>query len=164
MKGDNTGITLHEGLDPAPDFRLQSFFPYLARIFYTQVSGSVSQLYENAYGMKRYEWRTMAILGQNSALTASEIVAASSMDKVSVSRAMTALRNRGWVTERTNRNDGRSRVLKLSRTGRQVYEALVPQMVDLESRLLADLSADEITTLKALLARVASTAGTLKTG
>lgn len=137
------------------EFSLQAFFPYLARVFYTHVSGAVSQLYGEQFGMKRSEWRTMAILGQNPAMTASEIVAASSMDKVSVSRAITSLRKRGWLVESANRNDARSRLLKLSRSGRDVYTTLVPQMFELEQRLLADLSDEEVATLKSLMARVA---------
>ena len=147
-----------------PDFILQAFFPYLARVFYTHVSGAVSGLYEEPFGMKRYEWRTMAILGQNPAMTASDIVAASSMDKVSVSRAITALRGRGWIAERANKADARSRLLRLSRSGREVYETLVPQMIALEEKLLADLSDAEIGTLKALMARVAASAAALRDG
>lgn len=139
----------------------QRFFPYLARVFYTQVSGAVSRIYENDYGMKRYEWRTMAILGQYHALTASEIVGVSSMDKVSVSRAITALRKRGWIVERTNKNDARSRVLKLSAAGREVFQTLVPQMTALEQNLLADLTTDEVAALKSLMARVATRASDL---
>ncbi len=149
---------------PNPDFLLQQFFPYLARVFYTRISNAVSLIYEERFGMKRYEWRTMAILGQCPALTASEIVAASSMDKVSVSRAIASLRRRGWIIERTNKNDARSRVLKLSRAGRDVYETLVPEMVGLECKLLADLSGAEVATLKSLMARVAGTAESLDTG
>lgn len=140
------------------EFTLQAFFPYLARAFYTQVSGAVSRLYGEQFGMRRYEWRTMAILGQNSAMTASEIVATSSMDKVTVSRAITSLRKRGWLVELANRSDARSRLLKLSRSGRKVYKTLVPQMFELEQKLLSDLSEGDVATLKSLMARVASSA------
>lgn len=159
--GDRVSVTQDDVRDErthAPAFLLQNFFPYLARVFYAKVSGSVSRLYEEQYGMKRYEWRTMAILGQSTPLTASEIVAASSMDKVSVSRAITSLRKRGWIVEKANKSDARSRLLKLSRSGEEVYETLVPQMFELERKLLSDLSDEEVATLKKLMARVATAA------
>lgn len=164
MSDDCGGALAAEAQARPADFLLQKFFPYLARAFYSRVSGSVSQLYEDQYGMKRYEWRTMAILGQSRPMTASEIVAASSMDKVSVSRAITALRKRGWIVEAVNKSDARSRLLKLSVAGRKVFDTLVPQMIALERKLLADLSEDEIETLKALMSRVANAAGDVRRG
>lgn len=136
------------------EFKLELFFPYLTRVFYSHVTRTVSRIYGEQYAMKPHEWRTMAILGVRESLTPAQIMERSSMDKVSVSRAITGLRKRGWILERTNKNDGRSRVLRLSSTGRKVYDNLVPQMIRLEKRLLEDLSPEEVNVLTGLMKRV----------
>ncbi len=144
--------------DIQEEFKLDQFFPYLARVFYSQITKAVSQIYEDQYGMKRYEWRAMVILAPQESLTSAEIMERSSMDKVSVSRAVSALRKRGWILEQTNKKDGRSRLLKLSSDGRNVFQQLLPQMVALEQKILDDLSSDEIALLISLMKRVENSA------
>lgn len=144
--------------DIQEEFKLDQFFPYLARVFYSQITKAVSQIYEDQYGMKRYEWRAMVILAPQESFTSAEIMERSSMDKVSVSRAVSALRKRGWILEQTNKKDGRSRLLKLSSDGRNVFQQLLPQMVALEQKILDDLSSDEIALLISLMKRVENSA------
>lgn len=138
----------------AAEFTLSNFFPYQTRIFYRSVCTAVSNVYEERYGMKPYEWRTLAILGPTKEYTALEIVELSSMDKVSVSRAIAALNRRGWLVMRTNRKDARSRVLKLSKTGRDAHADLVPRMLELEKSLLSVLTPDEERELRRLMRKM----------
>lgn len=142
-----------------PELDLQAFFPYQARIFYKSVTDAVSKTYETAYNMKPYEWRTMVILGHDLSLTPAEIVERSSMDKVSISRAVSALTKRGWLDERSHCSDGRSKVLSLSRAGTKVYDDLVPKMLAVEEVLLSPLSGKERKELRRLMAKVRLGAG-----
>lgn len=136
------------------DFVLAEFFPYQTRVFYKHVSSAMSRIYETRYGMKPYEWRTIAILGRDRSMTAAEVVARSSIDKVSVSRAVSALRKRGWIIETTNRKDGRSKLLRLSVAGVAAYDSLVPEMKAMERRLLAALNPTEVVQLRQLMEKV----------
>jgi DNA-binding MarR family transcriptional regulator len=140
--------------DAASNFTLSEFFPYQTRVFYRHISSAVSAIYENRYGMKPYEWRTLAILGPSNEFTALEIVALSSMDKVSVSRAISAMNERGWLVMRTNKLDARSRVLKLSKAGRSAYADLVPRMLELEHQMLSVLTPDEEQELRRLMKKL----------
>lgn len=138
---------------------IEDFFPYQTRMFYRQVNSAVTRIYETRYNLKPYEWRTMAILGGEGEFTANEIVARSSMDKVSVSRAITALKQRKWILSKANRKDGRSRLLRLSSAGRTAYEDLVPLMLEVEDRLLSVYSGSEVEELRRLMAKLASQDG-----
>ena len=89
--------THHDVTASSSAFELQSFFPYLVRIYYRAVSASVSDVYTSLYGLSVHEWRTMAVLGPHNALSASEIVEQSSIGKVDVSRAIAKLRDRGLL-------------------------------------------------------------------
>ena len=144
-------------------FKLSGYFPYKARLFYTHVVGQISQVYETAYGMRAFEWRTMAILAENQPLTAAEVVEKSSMVKVTVSRAIARLRKRGWMIERTNRNDGRSKILRLSSAGWRVYEDLTPKMLDAERAVLSPLTPSETEELVRLMEKL-RTGGNGSTG
>ena len=138
-----------------PDFNLQTFFPYLVRVFYTDVTRSLSQIYQRDYDMAPAEWRTMAILGSaGQGLQATEIVARSSMDKVVVSRAVKKMEDRGFLIRETNASDGRSSLLSLSASGQQVYLDLLPKILKAEARMLDGLSDGEIDAFVATMNRI----------
>ena len=135
-------------------FDLPNFFPYQVRLFARFVSTSVEQVYQSEYDMKPYEWRALAILGMSNVLTPADLVARSSMDKVTVSRAISSLISRGWITSQTNDKDGRSRLLRTSPAGQKVFAHLVPKMKETELRLLSSLDADEARELVRLMEKV----------
>ena len=135
-------------------FELTAFFPYLVRIFYRSVITSVSRVYSTRYGLSVSEWRTMAVLGAQGALSAGEIVERSSMDKVNVSRAIKALRERDFLRRDIDGDDRRRAVVRLTERGREVFHDLVPLVTEVEDGLLAGLTRDERATLFGLMEKV----------
>ena len=137
------------------DFVLEKFFPYRVRVFYTDVTNALSEVYQRDYGMMPAEWRTMAILGAASGgLQATEIVARSSMDKVVVSRAVRRMEERGFLMREANSADGRSFLLQLSDEGRAVYEDLAPKLLAVERKMLQGLGEEEISDFLAVAQRI----------
>lgn len=136
------------------DFQLGSFFPYKVRVFGTAVSSAVSSVYRERYGLSVSEWRTMAILGRNQALSASEIVERSSMDKVNVSRAVQALRKKEFLRRDIDGEDRRKSVLRLTDKGLAIFNDVIPLVQDVETALTDNLSADELAVLLSLMEKV----------
>jgi len=143
------------------DFDLQSFFPYRVRIFYRSVSSSVASVYATLFGLSVSEWRTMAVLGTDRALSASEIVARSSMDKVNVSRAIQGLRKAGLLKRDIDGDDRRRAVLRLTDQGLATFHTLVPLVREIEANLLRGLSEGERETLFRLMDKVRENAASL---
>ena len=143
---------------PRDDFDLQQFFPYLTRVFYKSVSSSITDLYSTSYDMTPPEWRTMAILGREGRLTAAEVVNRSSMDKVTVSRAVKKMSALGMLDKTSNQADGRSTVLYLSAKGRKVYLELVPKMLAVEQQLLKGVSSQDYQLLVQLFEQIRTNA------
>ena len=104
----------------------------------------------------------MAVLGSHQALSAGEIVARSSMDKVAVSRAIKRLRQAGLLKRDIDGDDRRRAVLRLTDRGAEVFGHLVPLVLELEERLLQGLSAEERATLLSLMERVRANAAALE--
>ncbi len=142
-------------------FQLQGFFPYLTRVFYKDVSTALTRIYADQYGMAPSEWRTMAILGLDESYTAVEIVELSSMDKVTVSRAVKKMLEAGMLDRCINKNDARSSVLSLSGKGRKIYLDLVPQLLAFEKQLLKGISRKEHDLLLSLMKKVQKNASDL---
>lgn len=139
-------------------FDLRAYFPFRVRIFYRAVSSSVERIYAPLFGLSVSEWRTMAILGPYRALSSSEIVEESSMDKVNVSRAISRLRDKSFLKRDIDGDDRRRSVLRLTEQGRAVYDTLVPKVLDVEAGLLEGLTEDERDTLVRLMDKVGANA------
>ncbi|MDJ0947964.1 MAG: MarR family winged helix-turn-helix transcriptional regulator [Alphaproteobacteria bacterium] len=146
----------------AGDFDLESFFPYLVRVYYRSVSESVTSIYATLFGLSVSEWRAMAVLGTDQAMSASELVARSSMDKVNVSRAVQGLRKGGLLKRDIDGDDRRRSVLRLTEKGRETLRTLVPLVRKLEEELLEGLSSDERDTLIRLMEKVRKNADALR--
>jgi DNA-binding MarR family transcriptional regulator len=96
----------------------------------------------------------MAVLGDAGAQTQRSLVGATRMDKVAVNRACKVLEDRGLVARSPNADDGRSHHIELTAAGQAVHGEIMPLALEMERRLFASLSANELKDFKALLARI----------
>lgn len=119
----------------APRLILEDFLPYRLNQAAEKVSRRFAAVYRSEYGLTRPEWRALATLGQMGVATATAIGRHSAMHKTKVSRAVSALEKRGWLTRRVDRADRRSEKLELTRRGRRQYEALVKLALAFEREL-----------------------------
>ena len=147
--------------DAMEQFELRDFFPYQVRVFYTEVTSAVAQIYQEQHDMSAAEWRCLAILNGGEEMTAADIVIASSMDKVTVSRALSKLGTRDWVTLTHNRQDGRSKLIQLSTSGKAILRDLMPKILEVEARLLDGLSENQIRQFQETLAKISVNRATL---
>ena len=122
---------------------LHEFFPYLVRVFYRDVTTAIASIYQVQFGMTPAEWRSMVLIGPHNKLTANEIVMRSTMDKVTVSRAITRMKRNGWIETHANIADGRSKLISLSSEGKSVYYDLTPQALKMEQKLLRGISDEQ---------------------
>ena len=140
----------------ASDFRLERFLPYEIRRFYRQVSSAVAVVYEKDYGITPAEWRVLATIGSQKTATAALIVSHAKTDKVTVSRALAKLVNKGWVKSSVGRTDRRQKNLSLTATGRRNYCRIVPKVLEAEQNLLAGVSQADIDTLRRVMSQIES--------
>ena len=140
------------------NFDFTSLFSYSVRVFYQSVSNSVAKLYETEYNLTASEWRTMIILGPHNCMAAKEIVVASSMDKVTVSRAVVSMQKKALLKRDIDGDDKRKSALRLTKAGQGVYFSLLPKVLKLQNRLVSGLSEDELQTFLATMGRISANA------
>jgi DNA-binding MarR family transcriptional regulator len=140
--------------------RLDAFLPYRLSVASNAVSARISSSYRKRFGLKVPEWRLIAILAETSEMTPQALGNAARIDKISVSRAATALIERGLIVARDNPEDGRSHLLALTKDGRSLYAEIAPLALAMEAELLGNLSDEERTILDRLLRRIEAAAGT----
>jgi DNA-binding MarR family transcriptional regulator len=126
-------------------FDLQNFLPYRLSLLTNTVSQGIASTYRDRFGISITEWRILAVLGRFPGLTASDVVKRTAMDKVSISRAVKTLMEKGLLERTTDSGDRRRRRLRLTdNSGTQVLEQIIPQAAAFEARLLDVLDQQEI--------------------
>jgi DNA-binding MarR family transcriptional regulator len=137
---------------------LDRFIPYRLSVASNAVSSRISQSYRKRFGLKVAEWRIIAILAEQVRMTPQSLGEATRMDKITVSRASTALVDRGLLAAEENPGDGRSHFLALSTDGRALYDEIAPTALAMEAELLNCFSSEEREALEKLLLRLETAA------
>ena len=127
----------------AKQLTLKSFLPYRLSTLSNHISRAIADRYEERFALSLPEWRTVAVLGEESDISAAEVADRTAMDKVAVSRAVKSLLESGRIERHFSPDDRRRSVLALSDLGRDVYNQVVPLALSYESTLLMGLSEEE---------------------
>jgi DNA-binding MarR family transcriptional regulator len=143
---------------------LDRFIPYRLSVLTNRVSNAIAREYSSRFGLSIAEWRVTAVLGSSSGLSAREVAARTEMDKVQVSRAVGSLMRARRVQRQTDHKDARVTRLSLTTHGKAIYDAIVPLALELESKLLEALDAEERLQFDRLLVKLMRQAGSLRTG
>ncbi len=123
--------------------QLEKFLPYRLNRAAAAASTQLSSIYRRKYGLTVPEWRTLSTLAQFGELTAKQIGAHSAMHKTKVSRAVSSLNTRRWLSRERDEADRRLEKLNLTPHGLQAYKQLEPQMLGFEIELLSRLTLAE---------------------
>ncbi len=133
--------------------RLSDFLPYRLSVASNAVSDRVAGVYQARFGLKVPEWRVLAVVAEQARATQAGLVAATQMDKMTVSRAVTALVGRGLLL-RSTAEDRRTLELRMTPAGEALHAEIAPMALAIEQSLLADFSGAERVQLMTLLARL----------
>ncbi|KLK92531.1 hypothetical protein AA309_12465 [Microvirga vignae] len=139
---------------PSPMVVLEHFLPYRLNVLASLTSNALAQIYAERFGLSIPAWRVIATLGQYEYRTARDIAAHGVMHKSTVSRAVSALEQRGLIARRPNEDDRREELLQLTEEGREIYEALAPEALAFEERFISVLTEEEQRVLASLIDRL----------
>jgi DNA-binding MarR family transcriptional regulator len=130
---------------------LKAFLPYRLSVLTNRLSRKLAALYTDRFGLSIAEWRAMAVLGQTPGLSADGVGQRTEMDKVSVSRTVGRLLDKGYLERGYAAEDKRRSVLTLSPRGYAVYAQIVPLARDFDDELGAGLTTAERRELMSLI-------------
>lgn len=138
-----------------PVLKLRQFMPYRLNHLAETVSRSFSKIYADKYGIGIPEWRVLATLGEHGSMAARDIGRETSMHKTKVSRAVSALAEKGFLERNRSSGDQREHPLQLSKKGLALYEDIVPKALSYSKGLLDALTEDQKAMLEDILDRLA---------
>ncbi len=137
-----------------PQMSLGQFLPYQLAVVAESVSREISSVYREKYQLTRDEWRLLALLGESGAIKTREARHATTLDKVQISRAVNQMLTRGLLVRRELPEDRRNHVIELTRQGLSLYRKLIPEVLAVESAILARLDRSTLDCLTDALKRL----------
>lgn len=135
-------------------FSLADFLPYRLAVVTESFVRVFAENYETACNLTIPEVRALAVVAEYGTLSPTAVGQHTSMDKVKVSRATQSLVAKGLLRQNQDPNDGRGRLLRLTRKGSVTHARMVPVAIALESELFGELSQAEIASLSRILAKI----------
>ncbi len=125
------------------ELQLDSFLPAIIRSLDEGMAANMSRRITGPFRLTMTEWRILLFLAEHEALTASDIVDYTAMEKSKVSRAISSLENLGMIERKVAEDDQRVKLLRLTEKGFKRYHALVPRVLDWERELINALDVSE---------------------
>lgn len=138
----------------AADFDLARHLPARLGRLSTHIAGRIARLCRSRFSLSPPEWRIVAILGQQGAMSANAVVVQTAVDKVRVSRGISRLLDGGLITRDSDPSDRRRAILKLTSAGQETYRQIVPLVQEVEAEMMADLSGAERDVLEQTLTQI----------
>src|SRR6478672_13428915 len=104
---------------------LDRYVPALITFIANKLSRSATVLYQKRFGVNVTEWRILALLAIEPAISAARICYVIGFDKGPVSRTLAMMEESGLVTIRTDENDGRTHAISLTAKGRATHDQVI---------------------------------------
>jgi DNA-binding MarR family transcriptional regulator len=136
-------------------FDIKDFLPYLLNQAADASSLEFQRYYKSKYGMLRTEWRVLFHLGRYGAMTAKEVCGRARAHKTKVSRAVTAMENKRFLTRAEVAEDRRHETLHLTTAGRAAFLDLSGAAQKFDAILTDSFSEQERDILRNCLAKIA---------
>jgi DNA-binding MarR family transcriptional regulator len=143
-----------EASDAGRTLDLDRYVPALVTFIANKLSRSATVLYQKRFGVNVTEWRILALLAIEPAISAARICHVIGYDKGPVSRTLAAMEGGGLVAIRTDKHDGRTHAISLTPKGQTTHDRVIALALERERRLLSCLSKDERDVLIGLLVRI----------
>ncbi|OFX02875.1 MAG: hypothetical protein A3E78_02660 [Alphaproteobacteria bacterium RIFCSPHIGHO2_12_FULL_63_12] len=139
------------------DLDLSVFTPYRIAFLGRMMSEQLGAAYSSE-DLTIPEWRVLAVISQQEAVAARDVVARTPMDKMAVSRAVASLESKQLIL-REPTDDRRVSALRLSPKGKSVVERVSAIALEYEKALLDAMPEAERAAFFAGLARLESAVG-----
>lgn len=104
----------------------------------------------------------LVVLSEGNALSQKQLIERTAMDKVTISRAVSALVERGLIVRTHQAHDRRTDLLSLALSGQEIVRDVTPVALEFEQTLIESVDPAHIEILHALLHHLEQRADALK--
>jgi DNA-binding MarR family transcriptional regulator len=147
---DSVAVATSFGADE-PGFDLGKFLPFRISVLANRLSRRLARASLKQFQLNAPEWRIIAVLGHFGTMPNHRVIELTSLDPVRMSRAVSGLLQKGYITRLESPEDRRRATLDLTQAGAGVYGAMIPVALEAEAGVLAAASDEERQKLEQIL-------------
>jgi DNA-binding MarR family transcriptional regulator len=126
--------------------------------FSANAGAMVVRLCEGGYGITRREWRVLGLMQEQEELTSSALAQRAQLDRARTSRVTSSLIDKGLLVREVPQGNRREVRLRLTPAAIALRAQLMPQVQDINQRILSVLTHDEMAQLDNLIHRLHASA------
>lgn len=108
-----------------------------------RLNAPFSEHLEKRFRVTMNEFRVIMLIGRLGASASHELAEISGVSTMSISRAVTSLERKGWITCNIDENNRRRKILRLTSEGRRLYKQMLPTADKVAQYLFDSLREDE---------------------
>lgn len=150
--------------DADAGFLLSDFLAHQLIAASRRVTRVLSDRFEKAFNLTVAEVSVLSVVAEGGSLSPTGIAEAAAMDKVRVSRATAALVAKGLLRQARDPDDGRGRLLRLTRKGQGINNSIGAVARDIEASITTGFNKPDETNLRRILLRLNTALDTLEVG
>ncbi|WP_141500510.1 MarR family winged helix-turn-helix transcriptional regulator [Paenibacillus luteus] len=113
----------------------------------------LQQLFQD-YDVTPEQWSLLMCLEEHDGITHKDLAQRTDKDPANITRLVDQLERKALVRRVSNPNDRRSQLLHVTEEGKTSAHALAPIEADFVSRMLADISEQEIEVFRSFMAKI----------
>jgi DNA-binding MarR family transcriptional regulator len=140
---------------------IEDMFLYRINRLRAKGGGVVLRYCEGEFGITRREWVILAILSTEEVLNSSALASRAELTPPATSKAVSSLLTKGLLERNVNPQNRTVARIKISKSGKDVHEQILPIVISINKYLLESISKDEIELLDSILERMQQQANKL---
>ena len=148
----------HAGIDPERirNRRATEELNVLSRLpaVYAASRTQALQFLKHGGGLSVFEWRTLWDISEGGPMTIRDLSVIQRSDHSLLSRGLSAMRDKGYITMVRNETDKRQMVVDLTERGQAAYRRAAPIMARRRAALRETMAEEDIRTLISLLEKL----------
>jgi DNA-binding MarR family transcriptional regulator len=142
-------------------FGIQDMFLYRINQLRAKGGGVVLRYCEGKFGITRREWVILAILSTEEVINSSALASRAELTPPATSKAVSSLLTKGLLERNVDPQNRRVARINISKSGKDVYEQILPIVISINKYILEPISKDEIEILDSMLERMQQQANKL---
>lgn len=140
---------------------IQDMFLYRINQLRAKGGGVVLRYCEGEFGITRREWVILAILSTEEVINSSALASLAELTPPATSKAVSSLLTKGLLERNVDPQNRRVARINISKSGKDVYEQILPIVISINKYILETISKDEIKLLDSMLERMQKQANKL---
>ena len=103
------------------------------------------------YGVARSQWYLLNYIYHTPGLTQKDLLEVMQVKSATLTAALNALEQKGWIARQQNETDHRIKEISLTPAGRKLWESLPDPIIEVRAQMLKGISAEEEQFARAIL-------------